>query len=172
MPKEGFMYEPRCRGFYGIGIENYDFDLNVGSLLRTSQALHADFTFTIGNKYKHQISNTCRSELHTPMYFYKDFWELFEKRPMNCELVGVELDARAKPIENFCHPPRCIYILGSESKGLSKDAIKSCRYLIKLPTRNDCGPSLNVAATGSMVLWDRHLKMHQNYQLKGKYHEG
>ena len=38
--------------------------------------------------------------------------------PHDCPLVGVELDDRSIPIENFAHPKRVVYLLGAEDHGL------------------------------------------------------
>ena len=70
-------------------------------------------------------------------------------------LVGVELDAKAVPLETFEHPRRCVYLLGAEDNGLSKKAIESSHHLVKF----DTPLSLNVSVAGSIVMYDRRAKV-------------
>jgi len=74
--------------------------------------------------------------------------------PHDAQLVGLELDPRAEPVESFCHQERAVYLLGAEDHGLSKAAMQRCQHLVQLPGR----ASLNVAVAGSVVLYDRHAK--------------
>ena len=53
--------------------------------------------------------------------------------------------------ETFEHPRRCVYLLGAEDSGLSKQAIAKCHFLIKFKSQK----SLNVSVAGSIVLYDR-----------------
>lgn len=72
-------------------------------------------------------------------------------------MVGVELTPDAKPLEQFCHPERVIYLLGAEDNGLTKEALEYCRTsggIVILP--GDF--SMNVSAAGSIVMYDRHAK--------------
>lgn len=148
-------YEDRdSRGFFAIGIENVKTLANLGSLWRTAILMGASYVFTIGEKYVQQKTDTCKAPRHIPCFNYKDWNDFRVHVPQNCDIVGVELDYRAKKLESFCHPPRAIYLLGNETVGLSQIATQQCRYLIQLSTKW----SLNVACCGSMIMWDRVLK--------------
>lgn len=152
--KEKTYEELDSRGFFAIGIENGKTIQNIGSLLRTSILMGANYVFTIGERYRHQKTDTCRSTRHIPCFHYAD-WDDFRRHvPQNTDIVGVELDNRATPLERLVHPSRAIYLLGAEDVGLSDIALKQSRYLIKMNTKW----SLNVACCGSMIMWDRFLK--------------
>ena len=156
MPKEGFIYEPpkTTRKFTGIGIENTKIWQNIGSLLRTAHVFGADFMFTVGERYSRQRTDTSDASRHVPLFHFKDFKDLYTHMPAKCDLVGVEMDNRASPLEKFYWPDRSVILLGAEDIGLSSDARKMCRYLVQLP-----GPfSMNVSCVGSIVLYDRYIK--------------
>lgn len=87
-----------------------------------------------------------------PLWHFETLDELL--LPLSCPLIGVELDDRAEPLETFKHPDRCVYLLGAEDHGLTKAARARCHRLIQLPGR----ASMNVAAAGSIVLYDRQAK--------------
>ena len=57
----------------------------------------------------------------------------------------------AENLEDFKHPKRCVYLLGAEDNGLTKEAIEKSHFLIQFPSEF----SLNVAVAGSIVLYDR-----------------
>lgn len=142
------------RGYYGIGIENGKCEGNIGTLWRSAKILGADFIFTIGNRYKHQVKDTCKSFKSIPLFHHEDFEDFYKHMPKDCKLVGVELDSRSKPLKNFQHPERCIYILGSEDVGLSKEALNKCDHIVQL-VGDIC---MNVSVVGSIVAHDRITK--------------
>jgi tRNA (guanosine-2'-O-)-methyltransferase len=138
------------RGYFGIGIYHTKTEVNVGTLLRSSMQLGAAFAFTIGKRYKSQASDTMKASKHVPLYHFTDFDDFNSHRPVDCQLVGVELDLTAKPIPGFCHPERAIYLLGAEDNGLPEYVQAKCQHLVTLD-----GGSFNVAVAGSIVMYDR-----------------
>ncbi|WP_181306723.1 RNA methyltransferase [Rufibacter sp. XAAS-G3-1] len=144
-------------GYFGIGIMEPKTEENVGTLWRSASILGASFLFTIGRRYKKQASDTGRSWKEIPLFHYTDFADFYRHLPYSCQLVGVELDAKSVSVEQFQHPERCIYLLGSEDHGLSNAVRARCHHLVQLPGTN----SMNVASAGSIMLYDRHLKIYQ-----------
>lgn len=143
------------RGYFGIGIENCKKNVNLGSLWRSAQAFEAGFIFVIGSRYKTQKSDTCKAYRSIPLYEYATFNQFYNNRPKDCMLIGVEYPhEKAKSLFGFCHPERAIYLLGSEDKGLSSEALLCCDYVVKV----DSKICLNVSTCGSIILYDRLYK--------------
>ncbi|WP_210462188.1 RNA methyltransferase [Rufibacter roseolus] len=141
-------------GYFGIGIMEPKTETNVGTLWRSASIMGASFLFTIGRRYKKQSTDTGKSWKDIPLFHYADFDDFYQHLPYSCQLVGVELDPKAVPVEQFQHPERCIYLLGSEDHGLSNAVRARCHYLVQLPGTS----SMNVASAGTVILYDRHLK--------------
>jgi tRNA G18 (ribose-2'-O)-methylase SpoU len=139
------------RGYYGIGIFNGKTIENLGTLWRSADLLGASFIFTIGKRYKKQASDTMLSFKHIPLYHYETFEDFYNSIPFDCQLIGIELDAKSRHIAQFKHPERAVYLLGAEDNGLSKEIIGRCHHLVQLPGRY----SMNVAVAGSIVMYDR-----------------
>ena len=137
--------------FFGIGILNGKTPENLGVLWRTAQNLGASFIFTIGKRYAHQASDTHNSVKSMPYYHYKDFNDFFDHLPKGVRIVGVEKTETAIQLEDFEHPRRCVYLLGAEDHGLTREAIDRSHFLIQFKSEF----SLNVAVAGSIVLYDR-----------------
>lgn len=106
--------------------------------------------FTIGRRYKNQSSDTYKTARHVPLYHFLDFDDFQTHRPLDCQLVGVELSDRAKSIPGFVHPQRSVYLLGAEDHGLPADVQANCQHIVTLQ-----GGSFNVAVAGSIVMYDR-----------------
>lgn len=142
-------------GFFGIGCFNMKNNLNYGTLFRTAQIFEADFIFLIGKRFKTQSSDTMKSWRHIPSYSYESFEQFNQLRPHDCKLIGIEMTDKATSIKEFKHPKQAIYLLGSEDGGLSKEALNACQEIICLPGER----SLNVSVAGSIVLYDRIIKL-------------
>ena len=145
---------PQCgRGFFGIGIEYPRTAKNVGTLWRTAHIMKADFMFVIGH-YKPVATDTLRSWRHVPLFEYESFGQFYSSLPKDVRLVGIELDERSVPLAGYRHPERAVYLLGSETDGLSQEALEHCADVVQIPGEF----SLNVSVAESIVLYDRLLK--------------
>lgn len=141
--------------FYGIGIMQVTNEHNIGTLWRSAYILGASFIFTVDEKYKCQSSDVITTPSRIPLYHYKDLADLKAHLPYGAPLVGVELTDDAVMISQFEHPQRAVYLLGSETNGLSEATLAECHQLIKLPGEF----SLNVAVAGSIIMHDRISKL-------------
>lgn len=137
--------------FFGIGLQNGKTPENLGVLWRTAQNLGASFIFTIGRRYANQASDTHNAVKSMPYYHYTDFSDFISHLPKGVRIVGIEKTEQAENLDNFEHPRRCVYLLGAEDHGLTKEAIEKSHFLVQFPSIY----SLNVAVAGSIVMYDR-----------------
>ena len=142
------------KGYFGIGVWYPHKDCNVGTLFRSAYAFDADFLFTVGRKYQCQSSDTCRSIRHLPYYNFLDIFEFKKGIPISCQIVCVEITDNAKDLKNFCHPPRAVYLLGNEGGGLPNELLQN-----SLVVKIDTSVCLNLSTAGSIVMYDRTIKM-------------
>jgi tRNA (guanosine-2'-O-)-methyltransferase len=141
------------RGYCGIGIYNTKCPANIGTLWRTAHSLEVDFIFTIGSRYKHDKLDTSKAPKHLPLFQFDSFHNFKLSIPI-ASLVAVELNNKSRPLKNFIHPERAIYLLGAEDTGIPDNILNDCDSIVQLPG-NYC---LNVAVAGSIVLYDRNSK--------------
>lgn len=144
------------RGFFAIGVFDVKHMSNVSMLWRTANVMGADFIFTIGQRYrpKKKKIDTMNTPEHKPLFEFDD-WDTFRDCvPKGSEIVGVEMSEKSRHINDFTHPQRAIYLLGAEDVGLSNEIMEDCDHLVQLPG----SPSMNVAISGSIVLYDRSSK--------------
>lgn len=146
-------------GFFGIGIYQPKFDENIGTLWRHAYLYNASFIFKIGNSDKRftLCTDTTKSYRHVPHYFYKSFNDFKESLPYKAKVIGVEMTESAVYLNKYSHPKQAIYLLGPEDYGLPQDILNQCDDVIKLYSPKP--HSMNVAVTGSIVMYDRTIKL-------------
>lgn len=145
------------RGFCAIGIEGAKTPENVGTLWRSAHALGAAYIFTIGARYpKHaQRCDTSKAWRHIPFMEFETFEDFQLAKPRDCELVVIECGkGEPESLVRFSHPERAMYVLGAEDRGVSPWVLDKARRLVSIPS----AMCLNVATTGSIVLYDRVAK--------------
>lgn len=145
-----------ARGFYGIGIYHPKTEMNIGTLWRSAHLYGAHFIFTVGARYKKQPTDTTKSWLNVPLLNFTTLEDLIDHLPSATPLIGVELDDRAKPLNEFNHPRTGVYMLGAEDHGLPQHVIDRCHRLVSVPSLGFT--SLNVSTAGSIVLYDRFVR--------------
>lgn len=149
-------------GWFAVGIFRNKHLSNHGSLWRSAWHLGAGFLFTIEDRLGNQLgdnktdffADTSNAWERLPSFRFQQFDALFDVSPEGAALVAVEMGGQ--PLETFEHPERAIYILGSEDQGLPPSIVSKCTHHISIPTVREA--SLNVAACGAIVMYDREQK--------------
>ncbi len=144
------------RGYFGIGVEGVSKAMNVGNLFRSAHAFSASFCFTVAAAYSPAEggqADTSNAPNEIPLYAFDSVETLM--LPRGCAVVGVELDDRAVDLPSFRHPRRAAYVLGMERGSLSDSMVECCDFMVRIPTRF----SLNLAAAGAVVMYDRMISL-------------
>ena len=150
------------RGFFAMGIEHPKKDWNIGTLWRSAYAFDAAFIFTIGRRYTKQASDTLCTWRHIPLFHFDTLEQFQLSRPTDCQLIGIEYVHSASVLRRFVHPQRCVYLLGAEDHGLTKEAMAACQDIVRIPAAY----CLNVATAGSIVMYDRSAKADRAFAKK------
>ena len=145
------------RAFFEIGIYHSKSSENIGTLWRSAYQLGASGIFTVGQRYKHQSSDTLKTYGHIPLRCYLSWEEFCAARPMETQLIAIEIGG--KPLSSFVHPQQAIYLLGAEDHGLPKNILQACQHVIELESART--PSYNVAVAGSLVMYQRLMQVKQ-----------
>lgn len=138
------------RGFFGIGVYHPKTEENIGTLWRSAYAFGASCIFTVGRRYKHQVSDTVNAPLSIPLYEFLTLEEFEYNMPWNCQMVCVEITKDAVSLPKFTHYDRTFYLLGAEDYGIPEKFMKD-KHVVQIPTR----VCLNVSVAGSIIMYDR-----------------
>ena len=146
-------------GYFGIAILNPKTCENVGTLWRSAYQLNASIIYTIGSRYKVSSTDTLNVPNRIPLLELNDWTTFVETAsPKGCVWVSIEMGGT--PLSEFEHPKNAVYILGSEDHGVPKSVLRGCREVVSLEGVNY--GSYNVAVAGSIVMYDRMIKMRKN----------
>ena len=146
------------RGFFMIGVVEPRNTLNIGTLIRSAYAFGATAVFGIGARFPLENEAAHEFDRHVPVFYFDDAATFEAAMPENAEFVLIEMHDDARPLQNFVHPERAVYLLGSEYTGMPEEyfALRDKTHVVQIPSRANV--SLNVAIAGSIVLADRIMK--------------
>lgn len=144
-------------GYFGLAILQPKTSSNIGTLLRSSYQLGASILYTIGGRYKHHSADTLNVPARIPLIELNDWNAFVESAPKSAVWVVIEMGGT--PLSQFQHPRNAIYILGSEDHGVPKCVLRGCQEVVSLEAEGY--GSYNVAVAGSIVMYDRMVKMRE-----------
>ena len=145
-------------GYFGIGVVRPKHEANVGTLWRSAWQMGAGFMFTVGARFKYEASDTTQAHKQIPLFKHGDWSSFAEASPHGAVWVAVEMGSGSVPLQDFAHPPRAVYVLGSEDNGLNRPIVEACQCHVALPKWVGRSSSYNVAVAGSLVMYDRLIK--------------
>jgi tRNA G18 (ribose-2'-O)-methylase SpoU len=115
----------RRHGFH-VAIENWQHDLNIGTIVRNANAFLAAGVHIIGNKRWNRrgamVTDRYQHVTHHRTVAEFAAWAVSEQLP----LVGIDIVPAAVPLETARLPERCVLVLGQEGPGLSPDMLATC----------------------------------------------
>jgi tRNA G18 (ribose-2'-O)-methylase SpoU len=111
---------------FHVAIENWQHDLNIGTVVRSANAFLAREVHIVGrrrwnrrgamvtDRYQHVRHHAAIADLVT--------WAGDE----GLSLVGIDNLPGSRPLERYALPRRCVLLFGQEGPGLSEEARKAC----------------------------------------------
>jgi len=148
--QEAIFRRPQVFGIYGECLQD---PANVGAIIRTALAFHADALWLSPDSadvFNPKVARaTAGTLMKLPIFPIKDIG-LFARH--RCTLVAAEPPRKGGPgiraMTNL--PSRAILALGNESRGLSEATLKQAALRFHIPV-NQAIDSLNVAATAAIA---------------------
>lgn len=150
--QEVILRRPRVFGIYGECLQD---PANVGGIIRTALAFHADALWLSPDSADvfnpKVVRATAGALLKLPVFPLTDIG-LFARH--RCALVAAELPGKSgRGIRSIISlPSRAILALGNESRGLSEATLKQAAFRFHIPV-NQAIDSLNVAASAAIALF-------------------
>ena len=137
---------------FEVAVENLDHDFNIGSIVRTANALGARRVHVVGRKRWNR-----RGAMVTDRYLPVDHRAQVSELVEHCEreglaLVGVDNVDGSVALEGAVLPERACLVFGSEASGLSEDMLAACRVVVAITQRGSTR-SMNVGHAAAIVMW-------------------
>jgi tRNA G18 (ribose-2'-O)-methylase SpoU len=135
-----------------IAIENWQHDLNIGSVVRTANAFNVTAVHIVGkrdwNKRGAMVTDRYLTVIHHPSV--ADFSEHCMQRGI--PIIGIDNVPGSKQLESAQLPESCVLLFGQEGAGMSDEAIAVCKDLYEI---NQYGStrSMNASAAGAIAMY-------------------
>jgi tRNA G18 (ribose-2'-O)-methylase SpoU len=142
--------DSRRHGFH-VAIENWQHDLNIGSIVRTANAFLAAEVHIIGNRRWNRrgamVTDRYQHVRHHPTV--EDF--LTWTKEANLPIIAIDNVPGCKKIEEYELPQSCVLLFGQEGPGLSEEAIKASKVVLEI-SQFGSTRSINASAAAAIAM--------------------
>jgi tRNA G18 (ribose-2'-O)-methylase SpoU len=136
---------------FHVAIENWQHDLNIGSIVRTANAFLAAEVHIIGHKRWNRrgamVTDRYQHVRHHPTVEEFVAWAQAEKLP----IIAIDNVPGCKQIETYDLPENCVLLFGQEGPGLSEAAIESAEVVLEI-TQFGSTRSINASAAAAITM--------------------
>jgi len=144
--------DERRRRFH-VAIENWQHDLNIGSIVRSANAFLAESVHIVGrrrwNKRGAMVTDRYQHVVH-----HEDVASLVAwARERGLSIVAVDNVEGSASLESAALPERCILLFGQEGPGLSDEALAAASLSVQI-TQYGSTRSINAAAAAAIVMYE------------------
>ena len=136
---------------FQIAIENFEHDMNIGSVVRTANAFMAAEVHIVGkrrwnrrgamvtDRYQHIRHHDTMPELLA--------WAAAENLPV----IGIDNLPGSVPLETYALPQACVLVFGQEGPGLSDEAREACKAILTIEQYGSTR-SINAGAAAAIAM--------------------
>ena len=136
---------------FAVAIENWQHDMNIGSIVRTANAFAAETVHIIGrrrwNKRGAMVTDRYQHVLHHATVEEFAEWAAVKELP----IIAIDNVPGSVAIESFRLPEACILLFGQEGPGLSPEAIAAADAVVEI-TQFGSTRSLNASAAAAIAM--------------------
>ncbi|MGP6170198.1 TrmH family RNA methyltransferase [Microbacterium sp. A196] len=138
---------------FHVAIENWQHDMNIGSIVRSANAFLADTVHIVGrrrwNKRGAMVTDRYQHVVHHEDVASFAAWAESEGIP----IIAVDNVTGAVPVDKAELPERCVLLFGQEGPGLTDEAIAAASGHIEI-TQYGSTRSINASAAGAVIMYE------------------
>jgi tRNA G18 (ribose-2'-O)-methylase SpoU len=139
-------------GFH-VAIENWQHDMNIGSIVRSANAFAAAEVHIIGrrrwNKRGAMVTDRYQHVRHHDDVAAFAAWATAENLPV----IAVDNVPGSVPVQDAELPERCVLVFGQEGPGLSPEAVAAASGVVEI-SQYGSTRSINAAAAAAVVMYE------------------
>jgi tRNA G18 (ribose-2'-O)-methylase SpoU len=136
---------------FHVAIENWQHDMNIGSIVRSANAFAADTVHIIGrkrwNKRGAMVTDRYQHVMHHPDVATFVAWTREHRLP----IIAIDNVADSVIIETFEMPERCVLLFGQEGPGLSAEALAASDAIVEI-SQFGSTRSINASAAAAVAM--------------------
>lgn len=137
---------------FHVAIENWQHDMNIGSIVRSANAFAADTVHIVGrrrwNKRGAMVTDRYQHVMHHATVADLVIWAAENGLP----IIAVDNVPGCVPMETFDWPEHCIMLFGQEGPGLSEEAISAAEAVVEI-TQYGSTRSINASAAAAVAMY-------------------
>jgi len=140
---------------FHVAIENWQHDLNIGSIVRTANAFLAKQVHIIGNKRWNRrgamVTDRYQHILHHPTVEEFVAWSKSANAGKEMPIIAIDNVPGCKQLETYKLPETCVLLFGQEGPGLSDAAIVASKDVVEI-TQFGSTRSINASAAAAITM--------------------
>jgi tRNA G18 (ribose-2'-O)-methylase SpoU len=135
-----------------IAIENWQHDLNIGSIVRTANAFNVSAVHIVGkrdwNRRGAMVTDRYLTVHHHATVDEFKSWCHENKLP----IIGIDNLPISKQLESADLPKKCVMLFGQEGAGISDEAVAVCSVVLAI-SQYGSTRSMNASAAGAIAMY-------------------
>ncbi len=139
------------RHSFHVAIENWQHDMNIGSIVRSANAFAAETVHIIGrrrwNKRGAMVTDRYQHVVQHPDVATFVEWAEAEALP----IIAIDNVPGSVIMETFSFPERCVLLFGQEGPGLSAEAIEAADAVVEI-SQFGSTRSINASAAAAVTM--------------------
>jgi len=136
---------------FHVAIENWQHDMNIGSIVRSANAFGAETVHIVGrrrwNKRGAMVTDRYQHVVHHDTVADLVDWARAESIP----IIAIDNVPGSVIIETFSFPERCVLLFGQEGPGLSDAAIEAADAVVEI-SQFGSTRSINASAAAAVAM--------------------
>jgi tRNA G18 (ribose-2'-O)-methylase SpoU len=144
-----------ARHKFHVAIENWQHDLNIGSIVRTANAFLAAEVHIIGNKRWNRrgamVTDRYQHIKHHPTVEEFVAWSKTANEGKAMPIIAIDNVPGCKQLERYKLPEACVLLFGQEGPGLSDAAIAASKDVVEI-TQFGSTRSINASAAAAITM--------------------
>lgn len=136
---------------FGVAIENFAHDMNIGSVVRTANAFAASAVHIVGRR-RWNRRGAMVTDRYQHLHYHTDAAALGRwASEQGIALIGVDNVDGSVPLETYDLPRRCVLLFGQEGTGLSEQAQQTADSVLSIAQFGSTR-SINVGAAAAIAM--------------------
>lgn len=141
---------------FHVAIENWEHDFNIGSVVRTANAMGAAAFHIVGkrrwNRRGAMVTDRYQVEHHHPAVADLVEWaSAAGEGGTPLRLIGVDNVPGSVPIETYDLPRGCVLVFGQEGPGISPEMLAACEDVLEI-SQFGSTRSMNAGAAAAIAM--------------------
>lgn len=142
----------KSRSKLHIAIENWQHDLNIGSIVRTANAFNVAGVHIVGkrgwNRRGAMVTDRYLHLFHHPTVTDFKTWSIKNQVP----IIGIDNVPGCGNLEDAQLPESCVLYFGQEGPGMSEEGLAACTEILGI-TQLGSTRSMNASAAGAIAMY-------------------